>query len=219
MHTPSAELIVEHFPVGPLGCNCVVVGNPSTGEALVVDPGGDAPAVGAALAKHGLRCTAILHTHTHFDHVAGTADLQQDLDAPVMLHESDLPLYQALQMQLDAFGVPWRAPQMPEVDRFLRHGEVLHCGDTAVAVAHTPGHTPGSLCFSFRGAEPVVLAGDTLFRGSVGRTDLWGGDGKALRHSLRSHLLSLDDETLVIPGHGPATRIGIERRTNPFIHG
>ncbi len=212
-------MIVEHFPVGPLGCNCVILGDETSGEAIVVDPGGEPERILARLRELKLRPTALVHTHTHFDHVAATTDLQHDTGAPVSMHEADLDLYRQLQMQLDAFGLPWRAPEPAEVDRFLREGEVLHVGETGrLGVLHTPGHTPGSLCLLLEGAErPILLAGDTLFQRSVGRADLWGGDPGALVRSIRTKLFALPEETLVICGHGPDTTIGEERRLNPFV--
>ena len=212
-------MIVEHFPVGPLGCNCVILGDEVRGEAIVVDPGGDVDRILTRLEELGLRPVALVHTHTHFDHVAATTDLQARSDATVALHEDDLPLYRSLQMQLDAFGLPWRAPEPAEVDRFLKEGDTLRIGDAGeLAVLHTPGHTPGSLSLLVEGTDrPVLLAGDTLFQRSVGRTDLWGGDTATLVRSIREKLFSLPDETLVVTGHGPTTTVGEERRFNPFV--
>ncbi len=212
-------MIVERFPVGPLGCNCVILGDEESGEAIVVDPGGEVERILARLRELKLRPVALVHTHTHFDHVAATTDLQRETAAPVALHESDLDLYRQMQMQLDAFGLPWRAPEPAEVDRFLREGDVLRVGDAGcLGVLHTPGHTPGSLSLVVEGASrPMLLAGDTLFQRSVGRTDLWGGDTDALVRSIRKKLFELPDETLVVCGHGPETTIGEERRFNPFV--
>lgn len=212
-------MIIEHFPVAPLGCNCTILGDEEKGEAIVVDPGGEVTKITQRLQALGLRCTAIVHTHTHFDHVGGTHELQQDTDAPAMLHEGDLPLYQGLQMQLDAFGMPFKAPPPAQIDRFLLDGESVSAGALELGVLHTPGHTPGSLCFFLPGDRPVLLAGDTLFRGSIGRSDLWGGDGRLLLRSIRQKLYALPEETLVITGHGPSTTIGEERRNNPFVQG
>lgn len=210
-------MIVEHFPVAPLGCNCVILGDEASGEAIVVDPGGEADKILARLAKRGLRCTAIVHTHTHFDHVGATADVQSATGAPVMLHEGDVFLYRGLQMQLDTFGVPFRAPAIAEIDRFLVDHDVVRAGAIEAGVLHTPGHTPGSLCFTATGDRPVVVAGDTLFQRSIGRTDLWGGDTSQILASIRDRLFTLPDETLVVTGHGPTTTIGEEKRMNPFV--
>jgi glyoxylase-like metal-dependent hydrolase (beta-lactamase superfamily II) len=210
-------MIVEHFPVGPLGCNCVILGDEDSKEAIVVDPGGEDAAILARLAALGLTCTAIVHTHTHFDHVGATREVQEATSAPAMLHEGDLPLYRGLQMQLDAFGIPFRAPEPVDIDRFLADQDTLRVGGLEAGVLHTPGHTPGSLCLTVAGARPVVVAGDTLFHGSIGRTDLWGGDHDQILASIRDKLLTLPDDTLVITGHGPSTTIGDEKRINPFV--
>lgn len=210
-------MYVEHFPVAPLGCNCVIVGDLERGEAIVCDPGGEADKILARLAAKGLRCVAIVHTHAHFDHCGATGLVQAATSAPTMLHEGDLFLYNDLQMQLDAFGVPMKAPKLPEVDRFLTDQDSVHAGDVEAGVVHTPGHTPGSLCFLVQGDTPVLLAGDTLFRGGIGRTDLWGGDSRLILKSIEQRLMTLPDDTLVITGHGPVTRIGDERRHNPFL--
>ncbi|NOY93527.1 MAG: MBL fold metallo-hydrolase [Deltaproteobacteria bacterium] len=212
-------MIVEHFPVGFLGCNCVILGDEESGEAIVVDPGGDPETILARLEKLGLRCTAIVHTHTHFDHVGSTHDVQHATGAPTMLHEADLELYQGMQAQLDAFGMPMRAPEAVDIDRFLVEGDTVRAGAIEADVLHTPGHTQGSLCFRVDDDRPIVLAGDTLFQGSIGRTDLWGGSMPELLSSVKTKLLSLPDETLVIAGHGPTTTIGEERATNPFLQG
>ncbi len=210
-------MIVEHFSVGPLGCNCVILGDETSGTAIVVDPGGEAPRIVARLGELGLKCTAIVHTHTHFDHVGATKEVQEATGAPTMLHEKDLFLYQGLQMQLDTFGAPFRAPEVAEVDRFVDDGEALMAGAMQAGVLHTPGHTPGSICLSVDGDRPVLVAGDTLFQRSIGRTDLWGGSMPQILDSIDKKLMTLPDETLVITGHGPSTTIGEERRLNPFL--
>jgi hydroxyacylglutathione hydrolase len=212
-------MIIEHFAVGMLGCNCVILGDEERGEAIVVDPGGEGARILARLSELSLRCTAIIHTHTHFDHVGATRDVQEATSAPAMIHEEDLFLYagDGLQMQLDAFGVPMKAPEPVEIERFLVEGDAVRAGAVEAGVLHTPGHTPGSLCFSVAGETPVLIAGDTLFQGSVGRTDLWGGSAPTLLSSIKRKLLTLPDETLVITGHGPTTTIGRERRANPFL--
>jgi hydroxyacylglutathione hydrolase len=210
-------MIVEHFAVAPLGCNCVILGDEERAEAIVVDPGGESERILARLDELGLRCVGIVHTHTHFDHVGATHLVQQATGAPTMLHEADLPLYQGMQMQLDAFGIPLQAPAPVDIDRFLDEGDTIRAGAVEAGVLHTPGHTPGSLCFSLEGDRPVLLAGDTLFQRSIGRTDLWGGSAPDILRSIKTKLLDLPDETLVITGHGPVTTIGEERRQNPFL--
>lgn len=212
-------MIIEHFPVAPLGCNCVILGDEQRGTAIVVDPGGEAPRILARLQELGLRCEAIVHTHTHFDHIGATKAVQAATQAPTMIHEEDLFLYEGVQMQLDSFRVPFRAPEMAEIDRFLSDGDTVSAGGLEAGVVHTPGHSPGSICLTVESDRRIVIAGDTLFARSVGRTDLWGGDTSQLVTSIRQKLFSLPDETLVICGHGPSTTIGEERRLNPFVGG
>ena len=215
--TPS--MIIEHFPVAPLGCNCVILGDEERGTAIVVDPGGEAPRILGRLEELGLKCEGIVHTHTHFDHVGATKDVQEATNAPTMIHEEDLFLYEGVQMQLDGFRAPFRAPEVAEIDRFLCDGDTVLAGGLEADVVHTPGHSPGSICLTVEGDRPVVIAGDTLFARSVGRTDLWGGDTSQLVDSIQRKLFALPDETLVICGHGPNTTIGEERRLNPFVGG
>ncbi len=210
-------MLVEHFAVGPLGCNCVILGDEERGSAIVVDPGGEAPRILRRLAELGLKCEAIVHTHTHFDHVGATKEVQEATDAATMIHEADLFMYEGLQMQLDAFNAPFKAPGVAEIDRFLKEGDTVQSGELEADILHTPGHSPGSICLSVQGDRPILLAGDTLFQRSVGRSDLWGGNASQLVSSIRSKLFSLPDETLVICGHGPSTTIGEERKLNPFV--
>lgn len=212
----AAGLIVKTFPVGPLGCNCTILGDPASGEAIVIDPGGDAPRVLALLAEHGLRCTAVLNTHTHFDHVGANPELK-DLGAAVMLHEEDMPLYEHLALQAELFRIT-PPPRAVEVDDFLHQGDRVRAGSIVLDVLHTPGHTPGSLCFHH---EPsgLLLSGDTLFAGSIGRTDLWGGDYDQEITSIRTRLFPLPAATRVVPGHGDATTLARERAANPFLAG
>ena len=210
-------MIVEYFSVAPLGCNCVILGDEQQGTAIVIDPGGEAPRILARLAELGLRCVGIVHTHTHFDHIGGTKEVQEATHASNMIHEGDLFLYEGVQMQLDGFGAPFRAPQVAEIDRFLSEGDTVQAGAVELDVLHTPGHSPGSICLTLEGERPIVIAGDTLFARSIGRSDLWGGDGSQLVDSIQRKLFSLPDETLVITGHGPNTTIGKERKLNPFV--
>lgn len=204
-------LKLESFPVGPLGCNCSLLWDPERGTGVVVDPGGDGAKIRARVDTLGFRVTALLHTHAHFDHVGATRELQDHWQCPAHLHEGDDFLITHLDMQTGMFGMPpLPRPEMAA----LNEGDV-HQG---LATLHTPGHTPGSCCFhgAFDQGQ-VVLAGDTLFRGGVGRTDLWGGDWDQLEASIRSRLYTLGEGTLVIPGHGPATTIGAEVDDNPFV--
>lgn len=214
-----AGMIVESFPVGFLQCNCTIVGCPRTRQALVVDPGGDVPEILAVLARHGLSVAAIAHTHAHFDHVAGTGELARITGAPVLLHPGDRFLWDDLSGQLGWVGLKGLAiPPAPPPDRELAHQETLRFGEQGSLVLHTPGHTPGSVCFSLRAPEGMLLlSGDTLFAGSIGRTDFPGGDMDQLLSSIHERLLPLEAETRVIPGHGPDTTLGAERRHNPFL--
>jgi glyoxylase-like metal-dependent hydrolase (beta-lactamase superfamily II) len=204
-------LKLESFPVGPLGCNCSLLWDPETREGLVVDPGGEGPRIAARVAELGFTVKAMLHSHAHFDHVGATKELQELWQVPAHLHAGDAFLIENLDEQTGLFGMPkLQRPDMVD----------LNAGDRfqGLATLHTPGHTPGSCCFhgAFEAGQ-VVLAGDTLFRGGVGRTDLWGGDWDQLEASIRRELYPLDGRTLVIPGHGPATTIGREAETNPFV--
>jgi len=210
-------MIHEILPVGMLACNCSMVGDEATGEAVVIDPGDDIERVQEILARHGLRARYIVATHAHIDHVAGIEKLQRASGAAVLLHEGDLPLYQNLAMQAAWLGV--RPPGTVEVDQFLREGDALRWGSLQLEVLHTPGHSPGSLSLHLTGEHGRIFSGDTLFQGSIGRTDLWGGSFDQILRSIQNTLLRLPDDTPVFPGHGPATTIGEEREYNPFLRG
>ena len=212
-------MIVETFPVGLLQCNCTVIGDPVSKEAIVVDPGDDAPKVLAALQRHGLTCRAILITHTHIDHVGANLQVRDATGAKLMLHEADLPLYDNLRVQAEWMGGMLLEPPRAPIDEHVHQGDVVKAGALQAEVLHTPGHTPGSICFHLGGDAPLLLAGDTLFAGSIGRTDLWGGDQDQELRSIKTRLLVLDDRTRVICGHGPETTIGRERKRNPFLVG
>jgi hydroxyacylglutathione hydrolase len=219
--TMPSSMIVETFPVGALGCNCSIVGDAATKEAIVIDPGGDLEQIRERLDANGLTVRALLHTHTHIDHVGATADLQRATGAAARIHEADHFLYQILPIQAQLIGLR-DAPATSELDRFLVDDETISLGELSLHVLHTPGHTPGSCCFEVRGRgggdEQVLLfAGDTLFLRSVGRTDLWGGDSQALVSSVRKKLFTLPDPTRVICGHGDDTTIEAEKRLNPFV--
>ncbi|MFZ0037399.1 MAG: MBL fold metallo-hydrolase [Candidatus Acidiferrales bacterium] len=233
----AQNLIHEVIPVGMLQCNCSILGDPSTHEAIVVDPGDEVDRILEILRKHKLKVLAIVSTHTHIDHVGGLARLHEATGAPVLMHEDDLELYRHLDMQAQWLGVP--APEMTNVEEFLREGDSVKWGEFEASVIHTPGHTPGSLCLYLPShkiaaasqtdlpagsrskeqgiSEPRLIAGDTLFAGSIGRTDLWGGSFPEIMKSLKTKVLALPDETFVLPGHGPATTIGAERESNPFL--
>lgn len=209
-------MIVETFPVGPFQCNCTVLGDEATGEAIVVDPGDQLAFIQERLRLHGLtKIKAIVHTHAHLDHIGATADLQAATGAPVGLHEGDRFLWEAVDMQ--AMMLRLERPATCDFDVRLEDGHTLRFADVEGEVIHTPGHTPGSVSFHFPSLDKLLIAGDTLFQGSIGRTDLPGGDFEQILASIHTRLLTLDDDTRVIPGHGPITTIGFEKRRNPFL--
>jgi glyoxylase-like metal-dependent hydrolase (beta-lactamase superfamily II) len=207
---------IETFEVGPLGCNCSIVADLASKRAIVVDPGGDLGAIQARLDAHGLRVDAIVHTHTHIDHVGCTAELQRSTGAAASIHEGDRPLYDMLPVQAEWLG--FDLPQRADMDGALVDGLAIRAGALEMGVLHTPGHTPGSCSFLVASPErTIVLTGDTLFRRGIGRTDLGGLDTETLLRSVRAKLLTLPDDALVVAGHGPTTTIGDERARNPFL--
>ena len=207
-------MILETFPVGPLHCNCTILGDEVTHEAMVVDPGDNIPEILSRLQKHGLTLRQIVVTHAHIDHVGGAAQLRKLTGAPVLMNQQDLPLLGMMEMQAGWIGVP--TPEVAPPDANAEDGLAVGLATLPAEVLHTPGHTPGSICLLFP-AQHLLLAGDTLFAGSIGRTDLPGGDGHQILRSLRDRLLVLPDATRVLPGHGPETTIGEERHSNPFL--
>ena len=215
-------MIHEILPVGPLQCNCSVIGDEISREAMVIDPGDDIADIVAIIEKHHLTVKQIVITHAHIDHVGGLSKLRQYTGAPILMHRDDLPLYQGMEVQAAFLGVA--TPEITEVDQLLKEGDALSWGSFEASVIHTPGHTPGSVCLYLpkdAGAVaipvPRLFAGDTLFAGSIGRTDLWGGSMDQITDSLRGKLMQLPDDTIVYPGHGRLTSIGQERNTNPFL--
>lgn len=266
LNAATYGLIHITIPVGMLHCNCSIIGDPATREALVIDPGDEVNRILDLLGRHKLIVKAIVSTHAHIDHVGGLSKLHQYTGAPVLMHREDLPLYRAMEMQASFLGV--QAPELTEIDQLLKEGDVLRWGAFEAQVIHTPGHTPGSVSLYLPHnanrataapamqnvldesgekivpldllekitnpedaapgmlpgeAEKIVLpapqlfSGDTLFAGSIGRTDLWGGSMEQIMDSLRSKLMQLPDATIVHPGHGPVTSIGNERHLNPFL--
>jgi glyoxylase-like metal-dependent hydrolase (beta-lactamase superfamily II) len=201
--------------VGPLSCVCSIVACAETGEAAVVDPGGDAEEILAEVAAMGVTVKGVWHTHGHFDHILGTQAVVAATGAPVLLHREDRALYESLTAVARSFGL--RAGPAPAVSRWLAGGERLTLGRLALDVVHAPGHTRGGVCFFFAKPAPLLLAGDTLFCESVGRTDLPGGSSADLARSIREKLFTLPGATRVIPGHGPETTIEHERQWNPFV--
>jgi hydroxyacylglutathione hydrolase len=220
--TTAPKPIHITIPVGFLQCNCTIIGDPVTREALVIDPGDEVGRILDLLGRHKLTVKAIVSTHAHIDHVGGLSKLHNYTGAPVLMHRDDLPLYQAMDVQAAFIGVA--PPELASVDQLLKEGDVLRWGAFEAQVIHTPGHTPGSVSLYLPRAAgkisvpaPQLFAGDTLFAGSIGRTDLWGGSFEQIMESLVGKLMELPDETHVYPGHGPATSIGQERDSNPFL--
>jgi glyoxylase-like metal-dependent hydrolase (beta-lactamase superfamily II) len=245
----TEKLIHEIIPVGMLQCNCSILGDPVTREALVVDPGDEVDRILEVLQRHKLTVRAIISTHTHIDHVGGLAKLHAATGAPVLIHEADMPMYERLDVQAQFLGM--RTPPVAKIDEYVKDGDTLRWGGYTARVIHTPGHSPGSISLfsdagsplrdaanhavpvltpaaAGAGAEasakkivapvtPLLLAGDTLFQGSIGRTDLWGGSMKEILNSIREKLLVLPEATRVIAGHGDETTIGAEREENPFL--
>ncbi len=230
----TEKFIHEILPVGMLQCNCHIVGDPLTREAIVIDPGDDAAKILQVVERHKLKVTAILVTHAHIDHVIGLRRVHEATGAPIYAHGDDLDLYRMLEMQATWLG--WKKPEAATIDQLLREGDVIRWGPYEAQIIHTPGHTPGSVCLympsemhggsteagvakSAPRASGRLFAGDTLFAGSIGRTDLWGGSFEGIIRSLKGKLLQLPDDTVVYPGHGETTTIGKERAMNPFLAG
>ena len=210
----SNRMIHEVLPVGLLACNCSVVGDEATHEAIVIDPGDDISEIVKILERHVLKVNMIVITHAHIDHIGGAHKLRELTGAPVYMHEDDAVLAANLEMQASWLGCA--TPPNPGIDKSAREGDILRAGSVAAQVLHTPGHTPGSISL-FIPEEKKLIAGDTLFRGSVGRTDLPGGDARAIANSIRGKLYLLPDDTIVTPGHGEETSIGREKASNPFV--
>jgi hydroxyacylglutathione hydrolase len=208
------SLIHQVVPVGPLQCNCSIIGDPVTREAIVIDPGDDVADILKIVGEHNLKVATILITHAHIDHVGGAMKLKAQTGAPVLMNQNDQRLLQALDMQAAWIGI--RPPEPVVIDAGLADGERIGQGTLAAHVIHTPGHTEGSVCLLLDSGK-TLIAGDTLFAGSIGRTDLPGGSFEKIMNSLHDRLLQLPDDTTVVPGHGRLTSIGEERRNNPFL--
>ncbi|MFN0105571.1 MAG: MBL fold metallo-hydrolase [Bryobacteraceae bacterium] len=209
-------MIHEVLRVGQLGCNCSILGDPETAEAIVIDPGDDVSEIEAILSKHGLMVKMILITHAHIDHIGGAAKLKESTGAPVYMNENDTELYKYLDVQAGWLGM--KTPDKTSIDGGLKDGDKFLMGTTELLAMHTPGHTQGSSCIWIPGAK-TLLAGDTLFRDSIGRTDLPGGDGRQILRSISGKLMGLPEDTIVVPGHGESTTIGREKKRNPFLRG
>jgi len=208
-------MILETFPVGPLQCNCTIMGDENSAQAIVIDPGDEVSRIHRRLTSLGLTLKQILVTHAHIDHVGGALKLKGMTGAPIFLNENDLPLLQMMSAQAAWMGV--QTPDTAPPDERLTDGQRVGLDSYPAQVLHTPGHTQGSVCLHFLPLK-MVIAGDTLFAGSIGRTDLPGGNFEQIIQSINTRLLTLPDDTRIIPGHGPATTIGAERQTNPFLH-
>ncbi|HYL37842.1 MAG TPA: MBL fold metallo-hydrolase [Bryobacteraceae bacterium] len=209
-------MIHEILPVGLLQCNCSIFGDEQSREAVVIDPGDEIDSILEILAKHGLRVKAIVITHAHIDHIGGAQKLKAATGAPVYLNANDQPLYDQIDMQARWLGMP--PPERVEIDVDAREGGKLILGAADFQILHTPGHTQGSISLWIP-AENKLIAGDTLFLDSIGRTDLPGGNHRQILRSIHDKLLPLNDQVQVIPGHGPNTTIGRERVRNPFLQG
>jgi glyoxylase-like metal-dependent hydrolase (beta-lactamase superfamily II) len=204
---------ISRLVVGPLQVNCFVVADEKTKEAIVIDPGDDAEDILKLINDRRLKVRYLINTHAHFDHVSANRALKQATGAELLLHEGDAPMLATVSQNARMFGMT--SPSSPPADRYVKHGDVITAGDVALKVLHTPGHSPGGICLL---GDGMVFTGDALFEGSIGRTDLPGGDLMTLIHAIKQNLLTLPDDTRVFCGHGPATTIGEERKENPFLN-
>jgi hydroxyacylglutathione hydrolase len=215
-HATQNQIVHEILPVGPLQCNCSILGDTASRECMVIDPGAEIQKIMALVHEHGLTVKQIVVTHGHIDHVAGAMQLKKLTGAPILMNKNDDQQLKLLEMQAAWIGI--QAPGDVKIDESISTGDTVKAGSLEATVMHTPGHTEGSTCLHFT-REKKLIAGDTLFAGSIGRTDLPGGSFEKIMKSLHQTVLSLPDDTVVIPGHGPVTSIGEERESNPFLVG
>jgi glyoxylase-like metal-dependent hydrolase (beta-lactamase superfamily II) len=209
----KSSMQLARLVVGPLQVNCYIVYDEKTKDAIVIDPGDDAQDILQLVNSKGLKVKYVINTHAHFDHVGANKLLKEATGAELLIHEGDSKLLGATANQARMFGMT--APSSPKADRFVKHGDVVQAGAVTLKVLHTPGHSAGGISLA---GEGVVFTGDALFAGSIGRTDLMGGDLMTLIASIKEHLMTLPDETVVLSGHGPQSTIGEERRENPFLN-
>jgi hydroxyacylglutathione hydrolase len=207
-------LIIKELVVGPLMANCFICGCSKTKEAVVIDPGGDADTILLSLADAKLKVKYIINTHGHFDHVSANGKMKDATGADILIHPLDAPMLEKLSSNAAFFGVS--VENSPPCDQTLEEGDTVSFGDVTLKVIHTPGHTPGGISLYTNG---VVFVGDTLFAGSIGRTDFPGGNFNTLISSIKTKLFNMKDDIRVFSGHGPETSIGIEKRHNPFVGG
>ena len=210
-------MILDQLVVSPFQSNCWIFGCDETREGVVIDPGDEAERILECVEKHGLTIKYLIHTHGHLDHVGATAAVQRETGGLTLIHEADQIMLDNLPAQAALFG--GSDPEIPAVDQYIKEGDLISFGRYLLSVIETPGHSPGGICLKLEGNEQGLFAGDTLFQGSIGRTDLWGGSYEQLMDSIRDQLWQLDDDTVVFPGHGPKTTIGDEKRNNPFLQG
>lgn len=208
-------MILDRLPVGMFQCNCYLIGDPETKRGMLIDPGDEAEAILRMVRKHDVTVTDIVLTHAHLDHVCGVQMIRRETGATVHLNEKDLPLYQHVQKQGRMFGLEVEQPDAP--DRYLIHDQVIGSGGLTLRVIETPGHSPGSVSLLIESGNGLLFTGDTLFAGSIGRTDLWGGSYDQIIESIKTRLLTFEHDVPVHPGHGDLTSIGEERRFNPFL--
>jgi len=206
-------MVLIRLIVGPLQVNCYILADDKTKEAVIIDPGDDAEEILKVVREKGLVVKYIVNTHGHFDHVGANKALKEATGAELLIHEADAPVMASASRQSLSFGM--KPMSSPPADRYLKHGDIIQTGEITLKVVHTPGHSPGGICLLEQG---MAFTGDSLFAGSIGRTDFPGGDLMTLLRSIRTNLMVLPDDTKVFPGHGPASTIGDERRENPFLN-